>query len=375
MVDFLAMNIPRSTPFAAFVACAASLLAMPITGVCGPATLFDKEIPALQALVSSDMRAGGQFNKLRELAEASMTDEPSPIRTVISEGRLQTDPDKIRTNAAMKDMPKLEALAWTSILADDARYAAQARRYLLAWARTNVSDGNPINETRFEPLVEAYDLLRNDLSRADQVIIDEWLRDKARALLVYPKGHKENWQSHRIKMVGLIAATIGDDRLWNTSLILYRQHILNNFDASGSSVDFSRRDSLHYHLYSVQPLLSYACAAGRRNSPVFAYTASNDASLEKAVDFLVPYAVGEQTHTEFANSQVRFDRKRAASGEGEYAVRKWNPKQSIALFAEASCVSDRYQKHLDQVAPQIKGGYANWRAVINRTIRLSQESR
>ena len=334
-------------------------------------TLYEEEIPALRTLISNDARAQGQFNKLLELADATLPHAPSPIRTVISEGRLKADPDKVRTQKAMKDMQKAEALAWAAIILNDHRYASQAKRYIVAWAENNLSDGNPINETRFEPLVRAYDLMRKRLSKIEQRMIEDWLRAKAHALMNNQRGQTGNWQSHRIKMIGLIAAAIDDPVLWETSQSLFRQHMGRSFDSSGMSADFARRDALHYHLYAVHPLLTFACISTRLNMPVLAYMAPNGASLAGAVDFIIPYAVGQKTHIEFANSKNRFDRTRAEAGESEFSIHPWDPKQSIPIFAEAGCISDKYRSYIEQIAPEIHGGYANWRMVLNRAAQTA----
>ena len=53
-------------------------------------------------------------------------------------------------------------------MTDDARYSSKADEFILAWAGVNQSDGDAINETQFEPLIVAYDLLRGTFSEADR---------------------------------------------------------------------------------------------------------------------------------------------------------------------------------------------------------------
>jgi Alginate lyase len=331
----------------------------------GSVTLEPAEITALRALVAKDAAAAAQFAQLRKLADAALSDKPNPIQVVVSEGRLESDPDKIRSTEALRDVDKIEALAWTWAVSGDEKYAAKGREYILAWAKTNQSDGNPINETKFEPLIEGYDLLRPGSSPADRALVDAWLSKKAQMLISNKRAIKENWQSHRLKTVGLIGATIGDASLWKTSDSGFKAQMQENFKANGESLDFERRDALHYHLYSVQPMLTLACVAQRRGESLFIYKAPNGATLQSAVEFMRPYATGQKKHVEFANSQVKFDRTRAAAGEGEYSARNWNPKSSVRTFAEAGCVDPKYNVLAASVAGTPDKAYVNWRSVLN----------
>lgn len=335
----------------------------------GPVTLDSDEIQVLRALVAKSAGAQDQFRKLRRIADSALNERPEPVVIIVSEGRLKSDPQKVVSQAALEDMAKTEALAWTWAVSGEEQYAAKAREFILAWARRNRSDGNPINETKFEPIIEAYDLVRPTFPASERLEIDGWLRDKAKSLWSNPKGQKENWQSHRLKIVGLIAETIGEPQLWKLADDGFKRQIEGNFEASGESLDFKRRDAMHYHLYSIQPLLTLSCVAQRRGEPLFIYRAPNGASLEKAVEFVKPYALGKKEHIEFAKSQVKFDRTRAAAGEKEYKPHPWNPRRSVPVFAEAGCVMLSYNKVAANVEGKEAESFVNWRAVLNTAVR------
>jgi hypothetical protein len=126
----------------------------------GAVSLTSEEIPRLRALVATNSAASAQFEDMAKKADAALKDEPHPIDKVISEGHLARDPRKVLTQAALADVAKVEALAWAWAVTGDARYVVQGRKFLLAWAAINKADANPINETKFEPMIVAYDLLR-----------------------------------------------------------------------------------------------------------------------------------------------------------------------------------------------------------------------
>jgi hypothetical protein len=338
---------------------------LPGPGLAGSVTMEPDEVAVLRTLLARDAPAAAHFAMVRKVADAALLVRPDPVVQVVSEGRLASDPKKVRTVAALKDMAKAEALAWTWAVTADTRYANKGREYILAWVAVNQSDGNPINETKFEPLIEAYDLLRSGFSQTDRATVDDWLRKKASLLLSSTRGAGGNWQSHRIKIVGLISATIEDPNLWKAAEDAFKDQIRNSFESSGVSIDFKRRDAMHYHLYSIQPLLAMACVAQRRGDALYTYRADSGASLERAVEFVVPYAAGEKKHVEFANSEVQFDRKRAAAGEKNYIPHDWSPKSATSMFAEAGCVDPRYNKFAASVSGFPDKPYANWRTVLN----------
>lgn len=335
----------------------------------GPITVDGAELTRLRNLLEKDSGAANEFAKLRSFADSALKDSPTPIERVISEGTLASDPGKKASNEAMRDVRRIESLAWVAAVTGDDRYAAKARQFIVAWAKRNKPDGNPINETKFEPLVEAYDLTREGFPPADRAIVDNWLKSKAQALWADSRVRRENWESHRIKMVGLIGLATHDAALWNTAHTAFRRQMDENFEPNGESVDFKRRDAMHYHLYAVEPLLVLACAAQHKGENLFVYEAPDGVTLEKALDFVIPYANGTKQHIEFVNSKVDFDRKRAAAGETTYANHKWNPQESIGTFAEGGCLDGKYDKLAVSLSDNPNRRYQSWKMVVNRVVR------
>ncbi|MGN6233830.1 MAG: alginate lyase family protein, partial [Trinickia sp.] len=93
--------------------------------------------------------------------------------------------------------------------------------------------------------------------------------------------------------------------------------------------------------YDLQPLVVAALAARRHNRNWLTQRAANGATLALALDWLVPYALGEKTHEEFVHSSVAFDAKRREAGVPGYSG-PWDPKNSAELFHLAARLSGRY---------------------------------
>ena len=332
----------------------------------GPVSLEPGEIAELRQLVETNGAAAKQFSEVCRRADSALSVAPDPIETVVSEGHLDSDPLKVRTLAALADLDKIEALAWAWAGTGDARYAAKGREFILAWAAVNRPDGDAINETKFEPLIVGYDLLRGTFPDGDQRRVDAWLRERATLLWNSKRGLTENWYSHRLKIVGLIGWTIGDPTLIADVVNGFHGQINRNFEPDGASTDFYKRDALHYHLYDMEPLLTLARTAERAGQDFFDYSATNGATLRSGVEFVVPFANGTKTHLEFAKSKVPFDHKRAQNGEREYSPHPWNPRTSIQMFSDAAWFRPEYGLLAAMLAGHPGETLFSWQMVINR---------
>lgn len=335
----------------------------------GPVSLEPAEILQLRALVATNAAAAKQFSGIHRSADAALRDTPNPIAKVVTEGRLANDPQKVRTWDSLADMNKIQSLAWAWAVTGDSRYSDQARKFILAWAAVNQPDGDAINETEFGPLIVSYDLLRGTFPEPDRRKVDAWLHYKAFVLWNDRRGLSGNWFSHRLKIVGLIGWTIHDPALIADAVNGFHQQINRNLMPNGASSDFYLRDALHYHLYDVEPLLMLARTAGRSGQIFFDYQGKNGATLQRAVDFIVPFATGEKTHVEFLNSKVSFDKKRAENGQPEYQPHLWQPRQSVELFSEAAWFRPEYGVLAARLAGHPGETFFNWQMVINAVSR------
>jgi Alginate lyase len=302
---------------------------------------------AVKAAVASEAAASRAFASVKSAADSALGEKPSAVERIVSEGRLHSDPEKKRSLAARRDLPKIEALGYTYALTGQSDYGQKARAFIVAWARTYASDGNPINETEFVRLMRGYDLVRGLFSTTDQAETDGWLLrladEERKAIRPGTTAAENNHMSHRLKIIGHVAYLLADDglRRWTTSE--YRRHVERNLNRDGSTFDFHQRDALHYHVYDVLPLLELCLAAEQNGDHLYAHTTSAGATLENAIAFLIPYVEGEKTHREFVGSTVKFDRERSAAGDPTIRIGAlWNAEEARRLFDLAGYFSPRF---------------------------------
>lgn len=333
--------------------------------------LNKKEIAALSNIVRNDNSANKLYLSIRRTADKAFTQNPDPIDTVVSEGHLATDPKKIRTIQSLEDIPKIYSLAIVYAIERNNNYLRKADEYLKSWAIVNKPLGNPINDTKFEDLFFAYDLIKNNLSSDDQKIINGWLNQMADAEIrtALPKTKKtsfNNWNSHRLKVIGLIAYLLNNDKYKTYIAEELPAQIEKNLLPDGSGIDFHERDALHYHIYTLEPLISLATVLQRATGKdYYHYSSLSGCSIEKSIDFLVPFVSGEKLHPEFVNSSVAFDKKRAVNKEAGYQIgAPFKQTSGVNVLIQASYFDPSCMNIVQKVLG-VSTNYPSWQAVIN----------
>jgi hypothetical protein len=215
----------------------------------GAICLTEDQCDRLAALVRAKPEAERLFNKLRHEADSCLNDVARPVSTIHTAGKLDADPDKAKSRASFADMRKLSALGYSYAVTSNRVYSAAAKRLILAWASTNEPNGQAIDETKLEPLFVAYDLTQSAFSVQERAVADAWLRRIARAELAAVHAGSvtafNNWNSHRLKIIGLIGFLLDDRPLVTHAVQGFRKQIERNLRPDGSSFDFHERDALH----------------------------------------------------------------------------------------------------------------------------------
>ncbi|WP_248752645.1 alginate lyase family protein [Pseudomonas sp. MWU15-20650] len=291
-------------------------------------------------------------------AQRHLGDTPAPLPHLHTEGTLPNQGIREQSLAAEKDWPVMRqaALAWR--ISGDPRYLKQVDDYLAAWAEVYQPDFNPIDETNLDMLINAYALTADHLRLETRDASRRLIRSLGNGYIAHIEqfhGQKKgtqtnNWQSHRVKLVTVAAAALGDRDMLEQARQLFKQQIADNVLPDGSVTDFQDRDALHYVVYDLEPLVQAALAAKPYNvGGDWLSLTANGASLRAALDWLVPYADGRRSHQEFVHTRVQFDKDRAKVGEAGYSG-TWQPKSSATLYWLAAQLDPRYLPLAKQLA-------------------------
>lgn len=143
-------------------------------------------------------------------------------------------------------------------------------------------------------------------------------------------------------MVGEIGYTLNDKFLINWTDANLNSHIQVNLNPDGTSLDFKERDAIHYHIYDLEPLLKLSIIIKRATGKnLYRYLAPSGSSIQKSVEWLIPYAKGEKQHEEYVHTTVKFDRDRAKNNEPGFAPgTMFDPKLALPVLRLSSYFDD-----------------------------------
>lgn len=336
------------------------------------ASLQKNEVKKLVKLVETDATAKRIYQQIETLANTALQQDPNPIDTIISEGHLATDPKKIRTQKSLADLNKIYALSITYKVSGKNEYLKKCIEYIIAWSTVNHGIGNPINDTKLDPILEAYDLVKDEMSAAERKTTDTWLMQVADAEINHPRfksanrSVNNNWNSHRIKVVGTIAYILNNKAYQEFTDTSIGKQIFKNLYPDGSGMDFEERDALHYHIYTLEPLLKIVATIKRATGvDYYQYEAPSGSSIKKSVAFLVPFVTGEKVHQEFVNSKVSFDKQRADNKEPGYSIgAPFKPGTAVEVLSYAAYFEPVHAAIVRKLLA-VEDNYYNWSSVLN----------
>lgn len=279
-------------------------------------------------------------------ADAALSVTPAPLAHVHTTHTLPGQEIRDKSIVAERDWDRMLNLGLAYRLTGNHKYLDAEARFLTAWTAVYTPDFLPIDETRMDYILFAFDLTRSDLPQPLQVKTLELFRTMATGYLKdiekFSCGKDiANWQSHRIKLATLAAYELGDPALIARAKKFYQEQVKCNVRTDGSVEDFYKRDALHYVVYDLEPLLTTALAAKIHGEDWFHWKSPTGSSVAIAVDWLLPYTSGAKTHEEFVHSSVPFDAERDKAGEKGYSG-PWDAKAGVPAVALAASLDAKY---------------------------------
>lgn len=258
---------------------------------------------------------------LLKKANALLNKKPNALKTLHSSGITDANnKDLKQTRIALRDGNNTAILALAFYLSQQEKdsdkgtenqtitnnYLQKAKQNLLAWAKTYQPNGHPIDETRLEGFLWSYDLLTCYFSWEEQKQINAWLiklQENKQQWKFGPSSSNNNLRTHQLKILLMIDRLLEDKAALKADQALLKEHAKNNLFKNGESFDYQERDSLHYHVYNLEPWLEIALLEPE-------YTAN----VNQAYDFLIKQIKSGNIHDQFVNSKQAIDKKRAKGG-------------------------------------------------------------
>lgn len=310
--------------------------------------------PQQSLLMQSDKLTPSNYQVLFQTKLRGIIDKPVYTVTHLKSSGVvdKNNPELVNTRRAFIDADETNLLALAYYLNKQDTYLTKAKEHLLTWAISTEPDGNPIDLSRLQSLVWAYDFIKCQLSGAERQLIDNWFTKISQALKNWPYGRMtsiNNYTTHALSMRLLISKVIREPALKVTQKEIV-QHLQKNINPeTGVTIDYKERDALYYQNFDLQPWIEIALQ-----------TNCCEEELSKAFNFLARKILSNEVSGEFADSKVKFDQQRATHGfsytkkGGDFNIRKAAPT-AIAFYTFSP---QSYNKHLTQLIKPNK--YSSW---------------
>lgn len=312
--------------------------------------------PALAALAAPDSPHQATMVRIIAAADAALAIAPTPLAAIVYEGRLDTDPQRKATVAALADMDRLADLHHAWLFTGRDAYAAQAARIIDAWTATVRLTGNAINENKLWPILQAEDALRPVRSAASTAAYEAWLRRLAEGQTAFLQRSQamNNWHSKAMRLCLAAGLRLGDAAAIAQGTDAFQRYVAHALRPDGSSVEIEQRDALSYHVAGLKPLLEMAILMRRAGGAgdLYRWRTPEGASLERSVAYVAPYARGERVYLQWRNTRVELDRRRAAAGIAHYQPgTPFDPRQSRTMWLLAAQLDPAADEHVHRLEP------------------------
>lgn len=331
------------------------------------------QLTALRNLVQSNPNAQAIADKIQVEVDDKdlLIAEPRPLEVIHYEGLVNTDPRRIATVAQLREMDDIALLMRHWQLTGDAQTTDALRRYILAWADTYQPTGNDVNENKFWPLLVAYEALQEHFAEQESMAVDAWVRDIGQRHLqaVQESSHFTNRYTKHVRLTA-ICGMILEKQMWvETAHDGVKRFVSQSLYGDGSSRDLEIRDTLTYHGSALKPVIELAMLAGPDGANLYVWQNDQGGSIQKSVNYVVPYALGEKTREEWKNSKISLDQKRAAAGLDHYQPGSlYDPQNALELMELASYFDPDLMRVVAHLLKTDQPAYSSWRMLTNEAV-------
>jgi hypothetical protein len=297
--------------------------------------LNPQEAVNLRVLVKENAQVRAMYDSINELAILALAHKSNAPTRLFYEGMLPTHPDRVATEESLLEMDMLVNLIYAFYGDPAEKYGTKAKQFVLEWTNRYIPTGNPINENKLTAIFWAYHIFNDSFTATEQHQVEEWMKTIAYKELAREKTPNNNWEAKRLKIIAAIGSILGLEDLSTYAIEGFKKYIESAYYADGTSNDLRERDALRYHVSGLIPTVTVFVNGLAFDSgyDLYRYTSPSGSSIERSVDYVIPYATGELQRAEWTNSKAAIDRKRAEAGLAEYQPGiLYDPSHAILLL-------------------------------------------
>jgi len=329
-------------------------------------------VAELRTLAASDPEARAIIAELAAEVDPHLGEEARPLRVIHYEGLVNTNPKRIETVEDLRQMGHAANLVRYWQATGDEQAAATLAAWIEAWFTTYELTGNDVNENKFFPLLVAYYYLRDGFDPDRRGEIDAFVRElgELHAEAVRESTHFTNRYTKHVRLAAVSGMILEEEEWVELSRDGVRRFVGASLYGNGETRDLRRRDTLTYHSSSLRPAIQLAMLAGDEGPELYRWENRRGGSLEKSVDYVVPYAMGEKVHEEWVDSKVDLDRRRAEAGLEKYRKgRLYDPGDAMNLMELAAYFDPDLMDVVRHLAEGDANRFPTWQTLLNAAVR------
>lgn len=245
---------------------------------------------------------------IASLSSHYLKEKAHPIRRIASAGKINPhDHELVISRRAFGDAGRAAMLALAYQLYNEPAYINKVENILLAWAKINEPTGHPIDETRLEGFIWAYDLVACHLSENSRAIILSWfekIRFRKSLWHFGPLTKNNNHHTHQLKMELLLDKVLHRPLAEQKDRAHIHIHLKKNINMNtGETIDYHERTALYYQNFDLEPWLEISLVTGCCQK-----------SVSSAFNFIASRILNHHLEGEFLHSIARIDYLRGQNG-------------------------------------------------------------
>jgi hypothetical protein len=328
-----------------------------------------RERGRLARLVADEPDVGELFAAKQAARATWLERRPRAAEVLNYEGLLSDDARRLATVEHLEDSNAVAALLELWQVSGDPVLAAHMRLFLLAWAETYRPTGNDVNEDKLLPMIVAFASVRETFPERDGERVMQWLRvmgEKHVEQLKRSGPPRSNRDTKRLRLLAFLGVALARSEWVDVALARLGEFLAHGLKPDGTSYDLHHRDSLTYHVSALVPALDVAWLARKRGEERYRLASAEGASLQRSVQYLVPFADGSRTREEWRQSRVELDRRRAAAGLEAYSPgRLYDPTNALPVLEKATLWEPQFVPLVAKLAGLPGRTFPTWRCAVN----------
>lgn len=288
------------------------------------------ELATLHNLPMVDKSARQIADELKQNGDKLMNRVPIAAETFTA----RSEGEKAYLENAKQDLVDTMTLGHSALINESAPHIEHYRRHVLNWIRTYKPVGDPFSDAKLEPLLYLYGLTYAHFSADEQKEVERWLLnmgDQQVTEAVARQTSNDLWFAYHLQTIAYAGLLTANANYQSYLKLNFGVHLVASVRENGATDEFDSEDSISRDIDHVRSMLTIAKLLYRANRIEKDALPVESSSLARAIEFALPFALGQKPHDEFANPKSADFKLRQAS-DITLKPRPFRVSEAISFF-------------------------------------------